>query len=56
MENRKVTNIKLNQDLAILLSIYCKLNRIKMVDFTNEVMGSKLKDFEEKLKMMRRLK
>ena len=55
MKKRKASNIKVNKDIALALSIYCKLNNVRMVDFANEVMGSKLKDFEEKLKVMRSL-
>lgn len=48
-------NIKVDKEIALTLSVYCKLNSIKMIDFTNEVISSRLDMFKERLKEMRKL-
>jgi len=55
MITQNSVNIKVDRDIALTLSIYCKLNKIRMFDFTNEVLSSELEQFKDKLKVMRKL-
>ena len=52
MHTKNSANIKVDRDIALTLSIYCKINRITMFDFTNEVLSSQLEEFKDKLKVM----
>jgi hypothetical protein len=52
MQTKNPVNIKVDRDIALTLSIYCKINRIKMFDYTNEVLGSQLEGFKDKVKVM----
>lgn len=43
---RDTTNIKVDKELAYLLSIYCKLHQQKMVDVASEALKNKLHGFD----------
>ena len=55
MQTKNPVNIKVDRDIALTLSIYCKLNKIRMFDFTNQLLSSELEPFKDKLKVMRTL-
>jgi len=48
--------IHVSLDTAELVKIYCVLNRLKMMEFTTEVLEKELKEFRKQLEAMRKLK
>ena len=55
MNNKTPVNIKVDKTIATLIGVYCKLNNLKIIDFATSVLSEKLKDFEERLKELRKL-
>ena len=54
MTIKNISHIKVDKDVALTLSIYCKLNDKIMVELASEILRAYLKDFDEKLKMIGR--
>jgi hypothetical protein len=55
-QTRSTAKIHISLETAELLKIYCVLNRLKMVEFTTEVIEKELKEFRRQLEAMRKLK
>lgn len=55
-QTRSTAKIHISLETAELLKIYCVLNRLKMVEFTTEVIEKELKEFRQQLERLRRLK
>lgn len=48
----KPVNLKVDQDVALHVHVYCKLNQIKKYDFVNNALRKHLGDFSEKIKVL----
>ena len=55
-EKKIAANIKVDRTLATVIRVYCKLNQMTMIDFTTKVLSNHLKDFEEQLNEMKKLR
>lgn len=50
---KELTTIKVSQELADLIKLYCVFNNTTMTDFVTEILENELDDFKKKILLMK---